>query len=128
MKQEFLERTGLKELSDTRWLYINDVYMATSEDIDKDTFCKDWQKHGDSVIIDDLWHELDELKTKMFRWKREREAFANMLLEKANQYNDAEFYNEAVNLIGQKAVIETKIEFNLPMWDKDLAYIKANLK
>lgn len=50
-QKEFEDRTGLKP-TNGEFGYIHDVYMQTS--MDKDEFCKDFKKHGDSKIIRDI--------------------------------------------------------------------------
>ena len=47
-QKEFEERTGLTPTVE-EFDYIHAVYMNTS--MDKNEFCKDFKKHGDSKII-----------------------------------------------------------------------------
>ncbi|MEQ3135471.1 hypothetical protein AAA075_04315, partial [Bacteroides intestinalis] len=65
--KEFEDRTDLKPTSE-EFDYIHDVYMHTS--MNKDEFCKDFKKHGDSKIIRDVhvWKIQCKLppKTKRF--------------------------------------------------------------
>ena len=49
-KQEFEERTSYS-IPDDRYKEIEAMYLEAREDIDKDTFCKDFKKHSDSVLL-----------------------------------------------------------------------------
>ena len=61
--------------------------------------------------------------------KSERDMeLAELLLGKAEAYDDTDFYNQAVNLIGMKEVISAKLRMDLPLWKEDKAYISENLK
>ena len=53
---------------------------------------------------------------------------AEFLIGKASAYNDTDFYNKAVKLVGQKEVVTRKIKMGLPLWEEDVQYINANLK
>ena len=50
-QQEFMERTGITPTAED-FDYIHAVYLNTS--MNKDEFCKDFKKHGDSLIIRDV--------------------------------------------------------------------------
>lgn len=50
-QQEFTERTGILP-ADGELGYINDLYLNTS--MEKDEFCADFKKYGESKIIRDL--------------------------------------------------------------------------
>ena len=50
-QQEFMERTGITPTAED-FDYIHAVYLNTS--MNKDEFCKDFKKHGDSRIIRDV--------------------------------------------------------------------------
>ena len=45
MKSEFIERTGFEPTLE-EYREIEAEYMAAPEDVDKDTFCKQWKKRG----------------------------------------------------------------------------------
>lgn len=64
--------------------------------------------------------ELNFLKKTV---KEEREELAEFLIGKACAYNDTDFYNKAVNLVGQKQVTLYKIKMGLPLWDEDKEFV-----
>ena len=44
---------------------------------------------------------------------------AEFLIGKSRAYNDTDFRNEAVRLIGEKETIKKTIEMGLQLWDED---------
>ncbi|MCM1222176.1 MAG: hypothetical protein NC548_47675, partial [Lachnospiraceae bacterium] len=55
-KQEFESRTGLV-MPDDRYAEVEQMYYAAGESIDKDTFCKDYKKHADSVLLNAFYQK-----------------------------------------------------------------------
>lgn len=45
-KQEFIERTGFTPTDANFALIHDDEYMEAGENVDKDTFCKNWRENG----------------------------------------------------------------------------------
>ena len=101
-QQEFMERTGITPTAED-FDYIHAVYLNTS--MNKDEFCKDFKKHGDSRIIRDV--HVDNL--------------TDFLIGKAHAYDDTDtdFRKEAVRLAGEVEVVKRTIELGLPLWDED---------
>ena len=63
-KQEFEERTGYS-IPDDRYKEIEAMYLEAGEDIDKDTFCKEFKKHSDSILLYKFYQQSEKLKTKL---------------------------------------------------------------
>lgn len=123
--KEFEDRTGFKPTSE-EFDYIHDVYMHTS--MNKDEFCKDFKKHGDSKIIRDVHVRAINFEL-MNKQKDERmNELAAFLIGKSRAYDDSDFRRMAVRLIGEQKVVLQTVEMNLPLWEEDKEFIKTNLK
>lgn len=132
-RKEFEERTGLN-VSAVEFCTVNDIYMAAGE-MDKDTFCKEWKKHGESKLLAELWkrvkHEHDlgmQKKEECDKLHGERWELVGFLLERAQKFSDIELLHKAISMVGHAAVIRMKLDADMPLWELDRAYIKENLK
>ena len=65
-QKEFEERTGIVPTPED-FEYIHEVYMNTS--MDKDAFCKEFKKHGESQIIRDIYIRVVNCNVKLNRQK-----------------------------------------------------------
>lgn len=115
-QKEFEERTGIKP-TEEEFDYINAVYMNTS--MDKDEFCKEWKKYRDSRIIRDVHVRVLNYQMKCKRQESTINELADFLIGKAHAYDDTDFRNEAVRLVGEAEVVKRTIELGLPLWDED---------
>lgn len=48
---------------------------------------------------------------------------ADFLIGKAHAYDDTDFRNQAVALVGETDVVKRTIELGLPLWDEDRKHI-----
>lgn len=115
-QKEFEERTGIVPTAE-EFDYIHAVYMNTS--MDKDAFCKEYKKHGDSRIIRDVHVRVLNYEMKCNQQKDTINELADFLIGKAHAYDDTDFRNEAVRLVGEMDVVKRTIELGLPLWDED---------
>lgn len=115
-QKEFEERTGIKPTAED-FDYIHAVYLNTS--MDKDEFCKDFKKHGDSRIIRDVHVRVLNYEMKCERQNNAINELADFLIGKAHAYDDTDFRNQAVKLVGEIDVVKRTIELGLPLWDED---------
>ncbi len=115
-QKEFEDRTGIKP-TEEEFDYIHAVYLNTS--MNKDEFCKDFKKHGDSRIIRDVHVRVLNYEMKCERQKNAINELANFLIGKAHAYDDTDFRNQAVKLVGEMDVVKRTIELGLPLWDED---------
>ena len=115
-QQEFTERTGITPTAED-FDYIHAVYLNTS--MDKDEFCKDFKKHGESRIIRDVHIRVLNYEMKCERQKNAINELADFLIGKAHAYDDTDFRNQAVKLVGEMDVVKRTIELGLPLWDED---------
>lgn len=132
-RKEFEERTGLS-VSAVEFCTVNDIYMAAGE-MDKDTFCKEWKKHSESKLLAELWkrvkHEHDlgmQKKEECDKLRSERWELVDFLLERAQKFGDEELLLKAIDMVGHAEVIRRKLTLEMPLWERDRAYIKENLK
>ena len=132
-RKEFEERTGLN-VSAVEFCTVNDIYMAAGE-MDKDTFCKEWKKHSESKLLAELWkrvkHEHDlgmQKKEECDKLLSERWELVDFLLERAQKFGDEELLLKAIDMVGHAEVIRRKLTLEMPLWERDRAYIKENLK
>lgn len=115
-QKELEERTGIvSTLEDFE--YIHEVYMNTS--MDKDAFCKEFKKHGESQIIRDIYIRVVNCNVKLNRQKEVTNDLADFLIGKAHAYEDTDFRNQAMKLVGEVEVVKRTIELGLPLWDED---------
>lgn len=131
-QQEFTQRTGI-EVETMQYAAIEQVYMYT--ELDKDDFCADYKKHGDSVIISHLVNELDKITYESGRahaslkeYKALMQDIAEMLIRKADEHMDEELYNSAINIIGVEECIKYKLINDLELTKQDKEYILKVLK
>lgn len=115
-QKEFEDRTGIKP-TEEEFDYIHAVYLNTS--MNKDEFCKDFKKHGDSRIIRDVHVRVLNYEMKCERQKNAINELADFLIGKAHAYDDTDFRNQAVKLVGEMDVVKRTIELGLPLWDEE---------
>lgn len=115
-QKEFEDRTGIKP-TEEEFDYIHAVYLNTS--MNKDEFCKDFKKHGDSRIIRDVHVRVLNYEMKCERQKNAINELADFLIGKAHAYDDTDFRNQAVKLVGEMDVVKRTIELGLSLWDED---------
>ena len=130
-QQEFTQRTGI-EVETMQYAAIDQVYMYT--ELDKDAFCADYKKHGDSVIISHLVNELDKTTYERGRahaslkeYKALMQDIAEMLIRKAEEDMDEELYKSAIDIIGRGECIKYKLNNNLELDKQDKEYVRERI-
>lgn len=124
-QKEFEERTGIVPTAE-EFDYIHAVYLNTS--MDKDAFCKEYKKHGESRIIRDVHIRVLNYEMKCERQKNAINELADFLIGKAHAYDDTDFRNQAVKLVGEMDVVKRTIELGLPLWDEDRKVILSMIE
>ena len=125
-KQEFTQRTGI-ELTDAEYKEVELMYLEAGN-MEKDEFCKDYKKHKDSTLLATFYRQSNNLKDKLDVFREERSQIVDFLLERAQKFGDSELLNQAIKMVGHKAVIQRKIKMGLPLWDYDMEYISENIQ
>lgn len=139
-QKEFEERTR-RLIAVEEYYLVENLYMAAGN-MTKDEFCEEMRRMcaydgandqielrkclkeiGRTVGAKDA--ELGYLKRTITNRNME---LAEFLVGKACAYEDTDFYNEAVKLIGQREVTLMKLRMDLPLWNEDKAYLKEILE
>lgn len=123
-QKEFEERTGLTPNSDD-FSFIHSLYMNTS--MEKDQFCKEYKKIAGSEIVKDVHARLINSQIILEQRKQDDIDMARFLIGKSRAYDDTDFRNMAVKLIGEKDVVCLTMEMDLPLWSEDKEFIKSHL-
>ena len=125
-QKEFEERTK-RMVKAEDFFIINQLYMATN--MDKDEFRKEFQEMNNSIrpgirqSLREISNRLGALEAqnatlKISMRKRDND-LADFLIGKAHAYDDTDFRNQAVKLVGEVEVVKRTIELGLPLWDED---------
>ena len=125
-KNEFTQRTGI-ELTDAEYKEVEFMYLEAGN-MDKDEFCQDYKKHKDSSLLATFYRQSENLKDKLDAMREERSKIVDFLLERAQKFGDVDLLNQAIKLVGHKAVIMRKIDQGLALWDLDKEYIRENIQ
>ena len=132
-QQEFQDLTGRK-VTEEEYQGIEKMYYAVPN-MDKCEFCKRWIQTGNNPLTIELAKQatiangmLEERNNELADCHTKMEELAWFLIGKAAAYDDTDFYNEAVRIVGRKAAILHKIKMGYPLWKEDREYIKNNLK
>ena len=123
-QQEFEQRTQIK-VSWDKFNYINSLYMNT--DMDKDEFCRHYITSGDGEILRKVNEHAEKYEMLYWEAKKMISYVSGILIGKAHAYDDTDLYNEAVRMVGQKAVTRGTIEMGLPLWDEDKEFLNELL-
>lgn len=133
-QKEFEERTGLK-LSACEFESVHSIYMAAGDGMDKNEFCKEWKRHGESKLLANIWRELRRQeqvvagKSKLIElMEADNVKMYDFLLERAQKFGDSELLNMCVQRCGYGYVIRRKLEMGLPLWEADKEWLKGALK
>ena len=126
IKQEFEERYG-KTVNDHVFDNINDLYMSL-DGMDKDMFVRDYKKHEESLILNELYNKVQSLERGIEDVGRNNLCLIDMLIKKGCEWNDKAMLDIVENQIGASATITRKIELGCELSDDDLEYIKHNLR
>lgn len=132
--EEYSTRMGyLGFPSDEEYTNANLAYMMAG-DMDKDTFCKEWKKHGSSPLVRLLSQAANSRDVAYRETKTKERQTAHALLREADEIRaggledsaDA-IDNIAAKLIGRKDCIIWKLSKGFALGEADHAYIKDNL-
>lgn len=125
-QKEFEERTK-RTVKAEDYLIIERLYMATN--MDKDEFCKEFKEMNDSIrpgirqSLREIANRLGMVEAKNatleISMRKCNGDLADFLIGKAHAYDDTDFRNQAVKLVGEVEVVKRTIELGLPLWDED---------
>ena len=127
LKQEFEDRTNL-QVNEEEFNAINAIYMACTNEMDKDAFCADYKKHSDSVIVTDLTKRVETLRRVADYHDRREDEMEDYLIDLAHDLDEPSIDRKAEEMWGLYAVITRKIDKGYTLDSVQLEYIKNNLK
>jgi hypothetical protein len=130
--QEFTERTGLTPTIE-EYQTIEAIYMAAGE-MDKDEFCKEYKKCGNSRFVAELFRTACTLKGQYEERCNEIEdlhgqknEMVDFLIDRAQAFSDKELLEKASVMVGQKEVIRRRIVKGHPLWAYETEWMLNNL-
>lgn len=123
LQREFEERVGF-QVSEEDFNKINMMYLDAGENIDKDTFCKDYKKHRDSILLKIFYTQNCNLREELDDYFE----IVEFLIGKSRAYDDTDFRRKAVKLVGERKVVLITLQMGLPLWEEDINFIKENLR
>lgn len=145
LQKEFEERIG-RSVTEQEYLEANAMY-ENAGDMDKDEFCREWLKIGNSRLVKCLaektyqQHKALEEKELLLKESHEiRSDAANAMLEIEQGLLDVEEHTtretfaaglldrKAWWLVGAKEVVLRKIRMGIDLSEKDKNYINEHLK
>lgn len=134
-QKEFEERVKCAVRAED-FLVIHQLYMAT--DMDKDEFCKEFKEMDDARnsgirrSLREIGNRLGALEATNVTLKKvmrqQNDDLADFLIGKAHAYDDTDFRNQAVKLVGEADVVKRTIELGLPLWDEDRKFVLSMIE
>lgn len=134
-QKEFEERVKCAVRAED-FLVIHQLYMAT--DMDKDEFCKEFKEMDDARnsgirrSLREIGNRLGALEATNVTLKKvmrqQNNDLADFLIGKAHAYDDTDFRNQAVKLVGEADVVKRTIELGLPLWDEDRKFVLSMIE
>lgn len=117
-KKEFEDRTGV-QISDELFESINIIYMNAGDNIDKDTFCKDYKKHADSKILHALHDRVVMLQKECKRLSNDKWTIAITLIREAAASKSGVLREHAIVMLGPEKYLREKIRLGIPFDSAD---------
>ena len=135
--EEYSTRMGYEETcAMEEYTTANTAYMMAG-DMDKDTFCKEWKKHGSSPLVRLLSQAANSRDVAYREAMTKQRQLTHCIIRQANEVrgglaNSDEMAETleriAAKFIGRPDCIKWKIERGYAFGDADINYIKDNLK
>lgn len=125
-KQEFEERTGYS-IPDDRYKEIEAMYLEAGEDIDKDTFCKDFKKHSESVLLYAFYKQSEKLKTKLDTLRAQSLETARLLIKEAAESGSPTLRKHAIKMLGPNTYLREKIKLGIAFDSEDYELVTEYL-
>lgn len=124
LQKEFEALTG-KKVTAEEYAEIEKVYMAASG-MDKQEFCAAWNAGKLCYIVDELVKHVRALEEVRDRKKAQVDA-AFVLLNSANEHNDEDMKEAAIELVGMKTAVRIDLENGFKLSEAERDYILENL-
>lgn len=122
-REEYNNRTNA-EVTEDEFSFINRVYMAAGDSIDKDQFCKDIKASGITPTIASLTENVENAYTALTEAKSQFRKLAIFIAKQAEECSSTALRKKAIKMMGAKEYITWKIDNGKNLWQLDLELIK----
>lgn len=122
-REEYNNRTNA-DVTEDEFSFINRVYMAAGDNIDKDQFCKDIKKSGINPTIASLTERVENSQSTIEDLARTIHKLAIFIANQAETTSSTALRKKAIQLLGEREYITWKIETGKSLWQLDLELIK----
>lgn len=122
-REEYNNRTNA-EVTEDEFSFINRVYMAAGDSIDKDQFCKDIKMSGINPTIASLTEHVESAEAAISEYKYQMRNLAIFIATQAEETSSTALRKKAIKMMGAKEYITWKIENGKRLWKLDLELIK----
>lgn len=118
LQKEFFERTGIN-LTEQEFNQVHAMYLESGQNMDKDQFCADWEKHHDSKLLHIFYNQADRLKDKLDQKRNEIHELAIYILEQAEVCSAPTLREKAIQMLGIETYLRIKIQKGYNLWQLD---------
>lgn len=132
-RNEFMEIAKVNVTEEYFNAVINPMYMA-AEDLDKQTFCAEHKKCGNSPLVKSLYdtthyqnNRINNLMAEVKSADKKVVSMAHELILKSITMDCPEMYNIAQCYIGVQAAIEFKLQEQLPLTAEDYKWLHKRI-
>lgn len=125
-KQEFIDRTGLTP-TDEEYVTIEAIYMA-AESLDKDEFCREYKKHGNSSLVKSLFNEVKKMNDLVNTANDLEREYVIFLIEQAEKWSASDLRDKAIAMLGAKEYLIYKLDRGFNLWEADKQLMIKMLK
>lgn len=122
-REEYNNRTNA-DVTEDEFSFINRVYMAAGDSIDKDQFCKDIKTSGINPTIASLTEHVESTEAQIVEFKQTLRRLAIFIAKQAEEASSTALRKKAIQMMGAKEYITWKIESGKNLWQLDLELIK----
>ena len=132
-RQEFEERTGCK-LTEEAYAPIEAMYLAAGE-MDKDEFCRQWAKHGDCALVQELMNRIRNLERDKRLYRETTRSSSELLKQGAQalirasyEVSDERLILLAKRMTSNQWVIVEKAKIGIKLTESEIEYLEENLQ
>ncbi|WP_300804439.1 MULTISPECIES: hypothetical protein [Muribaculaceae] len=122
-REEYNNRTNA-DVTEDEFSFINRVYMAAGDSIDKDQFCKDIKTSGINPTIASLTEHVESAEAQIVEFKQTLRRLAIFIAKQAEETSSTALRKKAIQMMGAKEYITWKIDNGKNLWQLDLELIK----
>lgn len=122
-REEYNNRTNA-DVTEDEFSFINRVYMAAGDSIDKDQFCKDIKTSGINPTIASLTEHVESAEAQIVEFKQTLRRLAIFIAKQAEETSSTALRKKAIQMMGAKEYITWKSDNGKNLWQLDLELIK----